>query len=133
MIPAMLAPFFWIGGNLSSKSTDPLLHVWMIPLYVIAGVLTWAALNNYLAYVSNWATDQYISRRQVDNQTPETILFEHARSMHPEAVRLLLQHRKKIWMIRQAPFDSREWADWVLFDAPEVHVDAVINFLQNSN
>jgi hypothetical protein len=131
MVPALLSPVFFICGYFASKWRGEL-AMWSIPIFFACLVMLWASFKNHHAYFSTIETENYTAARMAEITTPETLLFDYARQMHPEAVRLLLQHRKKVWMIRQAPFDSREWADWVLFDAPQVHVDAVIYILTNS-
>jgi hypothetical protein len=133
MVPGSLVPVMAVAAYSMFVSLTGWVNVaaW-IPVGV-GVVCLLAMVQNYRAYFRDMATNDYVSRRRADNETPETIIFQAARGMHPEAVRLLLLHRKKVWMIRHdESFDLHEWVDWVLEDAPIVHADFVIYFLQHS-
>lgn len=102
-------PFFLIG-------TMPLL-----------GIQAWAAFSAYFRHLD---IEDYASKRNSLATTAETRLFEYARTMHPETVKLLLLQRKVIWRVKEAK--PGEMADWVLDADPSVRVAFVEYVLENS-
>jgi len=95
-----------------------------MPLF---GIQAWAA---FAAYYRHMEIDDYASKRNALSTTAETRLFEYARSMHPETVKLLLLQRKVIWRVKEAK--PGEMADWVLDADPTVRVAFVEYVLENS-
>jgi hypothetical protein len=93
-------------------------------------ILAAQSVAMFWAYYTNLFTDQFVARRRAIAETPETRLFEMARQMHPEAVRLLLLHRKVVWHIKET--ELRELVDWVLDADARVHVGFVEYVLKNS-
>jgi hypothetical protein len=132
MVPAlgigvMLMAQMWINANGA---------VWMqqycmygsVPVMVI---LALQSVAGYWAYYSEILTEQFVERRRAITQTAETKLFEMARTMHPETVKLLLMHRKTKWRIKEAKVN--ELVDWVLDADPRVRYEMVEYILVNSN
>lgn len=95
-----------------------------MPLF---GIQAWAA---FAAYYRHMEIDDYASKRNALSTTAETRLFEYARTMHPETVKLLLLQRKTIWRVKEAK--PGEMADWVLDADPSVRVAFVEYVLENS-
>jgi len=103
-------------------------NYFLIGLMPVLAVQAWAAFG---AYYRHQAVDDFTQKRNATSNTAETRLFEYARSMHPETVRLLLLQRKLIWRIKEAK--PGEMVDWVLDADPRVHVTFVEYLLKNSN
>lgn len=101
----------------------------MIPLG-LAGVLVIAfVLNLWLYGQRRWA-DLYLDVQSARNATPEVRMMEAAKSMHPEAVKALLVHRRTIWRIKYIP--KKETVDWILDEASNVHAGFVDYVLDHS-
>lgn len=126
MVPAMvgLCLFVWWG-------TLPLewgRWAW-IPLGLALICALAAAMNFALYYGDGWSgimTSLWAARFR----TPEVMMFEAAKGMHPEAVRLLLTQRRIIWRTRYVA--QKDLVDWVLDEAPSVHVGFVRFVLEHS-
>jgi hypothetical protein len=93
----------------------------------LLGIQAWAAFSAYYRHLD---IEDYASKRNALSTTAETRLFEYARSMHPETVKLLLLQRKVIWRVKEAK--PGEMADWVLDADPTVRVAFVEYVLENS-
>lgn len=124
---AVLMLQMWIGGSgkpwmqlYCAYATVPV----MILLAVQCVVMFWA----YYARIFN---DEFVERRRALSTTAETKLFEMARMMHPETVKLLLMHRKTKWRIKEAKVN--ELVDWVLDADPRIRFEFVEYVLVNSN
>ncbi len=124
---AVLMLQMWIGGSgkpwmqlYCAYATVPV----MILLAVQCVVMFWA----YYARIFN---DEFVERRRALSTTAETKLFETAKLMHPETVRLLLMHRKTKWRIKEAKVN--ELVDWVLDADPRIRYEFVEYVLVNSN
>jgi len=124
---AVLMLQMWIGGSgkpwmqlYCAYATVPV----MILLAVQCVVMFWA----YYARIFN---DEFVERRRALSTTAETKLFEMARMMHPETVKLLLMHRKTKWRIKEAKVN--ELVDWVLDADPRIRYEFVEYVLVNSN
>jgi len=124
---AVLMLQMWIGGSgkpwmqlYCAYATVPV----MILLAVQCVVMFWA----YYARIFN---DEFVERRRALSTTAETKLFEMARLMHPETVKLLLMHRKTKWRIKEAKVN--ELVDWVLDADPRIRFEFVEYVLVNSN
>lgn len=89
------------------------------------------SLAGFWSYYSQLFTEQFLERRRAMTTTSETKLFEMARTMHPETVKLLLMHRKTKWRIKEAKVN--ELVDWVLDADPRVRYEMVEYILVNSN
>jgi hypothetical protein len=57
-------------------------------------------------------------------------MFEAAKGMHPDAVKYLVVQRRTLWRLRYVP--ASELVDWVLDEAPSVHVGFVEFVLDHS-
>lgn len=135
MVPALLAPVLfvlqmWI--NDFAERSDSAYLLWCgcvsVPAMVIFAI---QAVAGFRAYYHQMDTDQLVARRNALATTPEVRLFEMARMMHPEAVRLLLMHRKVVWRIKETPLV--DLVDWVLDADPRIHVAFVEFVLRNSS
>lgn len=94
---------------------------------IICGV---SGLLNLALYIYAHAGDVIMGMRQAMNSTPEVRMFEAARGMHPDAVKYLLTQRRTLWRVRYVP--QTELVDWVLDEAPSVHVGFVEFVLDHS-
>ncbi len=99
-----------------------------VPVMLILGAQSVAM---FWAYYSSIYTRQFVDRRNAQSTTADTRLFEMAKQMHPETVRLLLLQRKVVWQIKATPLS--ELVDWVLDADPRVHVGFVEHVLRGSN
>jgi len=128
MIPGILMVVCAVGGAwLWSEKND-----WGAALvFGIGVVFGLGMLINGWAYIQDRAAISYVAIRKAQNQTPETIIFEMARTMHPDAVAALLAHRRMLWRIRYVPVG--DLVDWVLDEAPSVHVGFVQFVLEHSS
>jgi hypothetical protein len=131
MLPAVgLAGLLMAQIWISAEGEGP----WLYCIYgnvPVMLILAAQSLAMFYAYYTALYTNQFVARRRALAENAETRLFEMARMMHPEAVRLLLMHRKVVWRIKQTPL--KELVDWVLDADPRVHVGFVEYVLQHSN
>jgi hypothetical protein len=97
-------------------------------LMPVFGLQAWAA---YQAYYRHLAVEDFINKRTAETTTAETRLAEMTRSMHPDAVRMLLMHRKMVWRIKEVKMG--DLVDWVLDADPRVHIRLVEYVLKHSN
>jgi hypothetical protein len=91
------------------------------------GIQAWAA---FVAYFRHAEVQDFVDKRNALSYTAEVRMFEFARTMHPEAVKLLLTQKKTIWRVKEAKL--HEMADWVLDADPSVRVEFVGYILENS-
>jgi hypothetical protein len=102
----------------------------LIPLG-LAIVLFISSVINAWAYIAEKWSNTYANIRTVQNSTPEVRMFEAAKTMHPEAVKALLVHRRTVWRVKYIPL--KDTADWILDEAPNVHAGFVDFVLDRSN
>jgi len=100
----------------------------VIGMMPILGIQAWAAFGAYYRHLD---VQDYIDKRNAVTTTPETRLFEFARTMHPEAVKLLLMQRKTKWRVTEAKLG--DLVDWVLDADPRVRVEFVEYLLEHSS
>lgn len=126
---AMPVLAIWVS-EIAERNAWPSLvfcNIFFIGLMPVLAIQAWAAFG---AYYRHQANEDYIEMRNADATTAETRLFEFARAMHPETVKLLLMHRKTKWRIKEARLG--DLVDWVLDADPRVHVQFVEYMLKNS-
>jgi hypothetical protein len=97
-------------------------------LMPVFGLQAWAA---YQAYYRHLSVQDFIDKRNAMTTTAETRLFDYAHTMHPDAVRMLLMHRKLVWRIKETKM--KDLVDWVLDADPRIHVGLVEYVLKNSS
>lgn len=126
MVPAVvgLVLFVW-WGTLPMEVGD---WAW-IPLGMALICWIGAVMNFALYYGEGWSSI-VTSLWSARFQTPEVMMFEAAKGMHPEAVRLLLTQRRIVWRTRYVP--QKDLVDWVLDDVPSVHVGFARFILEHS-
>jgi hypothetical protein len=124
-IGCVLMVQLWINAN--GGHWTALCIYGSVPVMVILGV---QSIAMFWAYYSQLFTDQMVQRRRALATTVETQLFEMARTMHPDTVKLLLMHRKMKWRVKESKLT--ELADWVLDADPRVRVEFVEHVLDNS-
>jgi hypothetical protein len=126
---AMMPAAAWV--NMAAERNGWAWMLWcscfLIGAMPLFGIQAWAA---FAAYYRHMEIDDYATKRNALSTTAETRLFEYARTMHPETVKLLLLQRKTIWRVKEAKLS--EMADWVLDADPSVRVEFVEFVLQNS-
>lgn len=135
MVPGMAAPILlvlqlWINGW-AEQAGVPSLYQCAWATVPIMAILAVQAAAGFRAYYRQIDVDQLSMKRNALATTAEIRLFEAARGMHPEAVRMLLKHRLMIWRIRETPIG--ELVDFVLDADPRVHYRFVEFVLLNSN
>ena len=124
---AVLMLQMWIGGN-----GKPWMQLYCAYATVPVMILLAAqCLAMFWAYYLRIFNDEFVERRRALSTTAETKLFEMARMMHPETVKLLLMHRKTKWRIKEAKVN--ELVDWVLDADPRIRYEFVEYVLVNSN
>jgi hypothetical protein len=124
---AVLMLQMWIGG--SGKPWMQLYCAYAtVPVMILLAV---QCLVMFWAYYARIFNDEFVERRRALSTTAETKLFEMARMMHPETVKLLLMHRKTKWRIKEAKVN--ELVDWVLDADPRIRYEFVEYVLVNSN
>lgn len=121
----MLQMWVWANGKPWMQSYCAYATV---PVMVLLAV---QCLVMFWAYYLRMFNDEFIARRQAMSQTAETRLFEMARLMHPDTVKLLLMHRKTKWRIKEARVN--ELVDWVLDADPRIRYELVEYVLVNSS
>ena len=135
MVPALLTPCLlvlqlWI--NLYAERMQMPWLLWCgcatVPAMMI---LAAQAVAGFRAYYRQIESDQLAMHRNALATTAETRLFEMARMMHPETVKLLLMHRKTKWRIKESHLS--ELVDWVLDADPRIRVEFVEFVLKNSS
>lgn len=131
MVPVFCLACLLIAQVWATKNQAELAGYCLIGTVPVAVMLAAQSAAMFWAYYSQVMTDQFVARRRALADTAEGRLFESSRMMHPEAVRLLLLHRRMVWRIKETPID--ELIDWVLDADPRVHVRFVEYVLRNSN
>lgn len=104
---------------------------WAIVPIGLGAIFALGTLINLWRYVEAFWTADWIRIRQVMNETPEVLMFQAARTMHPQAVENLLKHRRTLWRVKYIP--QKDLVDWVLDEAPSVHVGFVEFVLDHSS
>jgi len=133
MVPAGFFFIFMLAGYYIAQDAAgdwKCLAALALGLAFICGI---SAIRNHQAYFQRVQAETFAIQRDALTETSETLLFKYARSMHPEAVRLLLLHRKKLWMIKRGKGELADTVDWILEEAPIVHVEFCRFFLENSS
>jgi len=124
---AVLMLQMWIWGN-----GKPWMQLYCAYATVPVMILLAAqCLAMFWAYYLRIFNDEFVERRRALSQTAETRLFEMARLMHPDTVKLLLMHRKTKWRIKEAKVN--ELVDWVLDADPRIRYEFVEYVLVNSS
>ena len=130
MVPAALvAPVVW-WWNDWVMGGDPWKKLAIIPL-CLALVMGTSALINAVLYIYHRWAQMYADVQSVRNMSPEVRMFEAAKGMHPDAVKLLLVHRRSIWKIKYVPL--KDVVDWIFDDLPTVHAGFVDFVLDHSS
>lgn len=124
---AVLMLQMWISGSGKPWMQQYCAYA-TVPVMVLLAV---QCLAMFWAYYLRIFNDEFIERRRALSTTAETKLFEMAKLMHPETVKLLLMHRKTKWRIKEAKVN--ELVDWVLDADPRVRFEFVEYVLVNSN
>jgi len=127
---AMIPLGLWVDLIAERNSWPPLgfCNIFLFGLIPIFGIQAWAA---FAAYYRHLDVEDYSQKRAALSTTAEVRLFEYARTMHPDTVKLLLMHRKTKWRVKEAKIG--ELVDWVLDADPRVHVGFVEYVLGHSN
>lgn len=124
---AVLMLQMWIGG-----SGKPWMQLYCAYATVPVMILLAAqCLAMFWAYYLRIFNDEFVERRRALSQTAETRLFEMARLMHPDTVKLLLMHRKTKWRIKEAKVN--DLVDWVLDADPRIRYELVEYVLVHSS
>lgn len=100
----------------------------VVGLIPLLGIQAWAG---FIAYYRRLEVNDYADKRSALTTTAETRLFEYARTMHPETVKLLLMHRRTKWRIKETALN--DLVDWVLDADPRIRYEFVEYVLENSN
>lgn len=130
MVPAILAaPCVW-WWNDWAMGGDPWKKLAIIPAMLV-GIFTTSTLINGALYVYHHWSRMYSDVQTAKNSTPEVRMFEAARTMHPEAVKALLVHRRSIWRIKYVPV--KDTVDWIFDEIPTVHAGFVDFVLDHSS
>lgn len=124
---AVLMLQMWIGGNGKPWMQQYCFYA-TVPVMIL---LAAQCLAMFWAYYLRIFNDEFVERRRALSQTAETRLFEMARLMHPDTVKLLLMHRKTKWRIKEAKVN--ELVDWVLDADPRIRYELVEYVLVNSS
>lgn len=124
---AVLMLQMWIWGNGKPWMQEYCFYA-TVPVMIL---LAAQCLAMFWAYYLRIFNDEFVERRRALSTTAETKLFEMARMMHPETVKLLLMHRKTKWRIKEAKVN--ELVDWVLDADPRIRFEFVEYVLVNSN
>lgn len=124
MMAAMCFGVAWALMNAGYVEAAAVAGLFML-IFTVVGLASFAETQ------SRWMADVFRQRREALAVTPESVLFELARTMHPETTAQLLLYRKIVWRVREARAD--ELCEWVLDADPRVTVHFVEYVLQNSN
>lgn len=124
---AVLMIQMWIGGNGQPWMQQYCFYA-TVPVMIL---LAAQCLAMFWAYYLRIFNDEFVERRRALSQTAETRLFEMAKLMHPDTVKLLLMHRKTKWRIKEAKVN--ELVDWVLDADPRIRYELVEYVLVNSS
>lgn len=126
MVPAVAAVVcFLLARPLLGVARFDVLMGW--PLVFVGCIFGVAAVGNFVDY-RRWSSLMMLERRQMAvSQTPLSAELEAAKNVHPEVARMLINERKRAWMLRgQGRYD-------VLFGAPTVTDIFVKYVLENSS
>jgi hypothetical protein len=131
MMPFGLALLSGVGGSIciiawAAAGTSKRADAWMwlsVLAFGLCGICLIATITNWWIYTQTHAANIIAIIQAAQNSTPEVRIFEAARGMHPDAVHDLLAHRRLLWRVKYVAVG--ELVDWVLDEAPNVHVGFV--------
>lgn len=103
---------------------------WPTPFTALGWICGLAAVVNLYLYIQGHVAGERVAMVQARNSTPQVRLFEAARSMHPDAVRWLMLQQRIVWRMKYVPKEN--YVDWILDEAPGVHVGFLRFVLENS-
>ena len=126
MVPSMMMVLCIVAYG-ATESWGEWSYAWL----GLGGICGLAGLMNLILYAYAPAAQVQAEVRDAMNATPEVRMFEAAKGMHPEAVKYLLTQRRTIWRVRYVA--QADLVDWVLDEAPSVHVGFVEYVLDHSN
>lgn len=130
MVPALFIPCILAAQLLINSQAEAWMQYFVFGSVFVMVILLVQAIAMFRAYYAEIWTNQFVERRNALSTTSETRLFEMARMMHPETVKLLLMHRKVKWRIKESHIN--EMVDWVLDADPRIRVEFVEYVLKNS-
>lgn len=140
--------------------TDPRAWKWMIPaLFVVVllplsaavysngddwrvvsligfgacAVFGFAAIGNALAYYGTHYANIFYTRRQAMSMTPDALLLQNARQVHPKTLEMIFGERQRAWLLKAGidlPDEVKPYA--VLYARPDVTEYFFWYFLRNS-
>lgn len=98
-----------------------------------AAVCGLAAVGNFWDYRRAQALEVLERRRRAVTMTQLSAELEAARGVHPEAVKVLINERHRVWMLKSGARSEGMGPHAVLFGAPEVTDQFLSYFLANSS
>jgi len=108
MVPAMFMPVFGTVAAWLIEQTELYMQVIGMVIGIWAIVFLIAAIMNCWAYFSEIATDEFSSRQKALATTPQVLLSENMRQMHPSAISVLAMYGRTTWQVipGKAPEDD---------------------------
>jgi hypothetical protein len=131
IVPGLFIPFVLLGAFFLAQKGGAASY-WALALGLVAFILLIATVQNNSVYFAAIRARTQAEAHKAFIETPKTLLALRCETMHPETARLMFLQDKTVWMVKQRKdVTLHEFADFVLFDAPIVHIDFVLNFLNN--
>lgn len=131
LMPAMALPALFVVAVVLSDVGNDLAWTCAGGLVMLMPVLAVQAWAGFRAYYREVDVSQKETLRRALADSAEVRLFEYARLMHPETVRLLLKHRREVWRVRE--LKGEDLCTWVLDADPRVNVGFLEHVLKHSN
>jgi len=132
MIPGMaLGLAMLLTRFLLMSPTDWVRWLAVMPGFISA-MCAIAAIGNLVDYRREQSTGMFERRRRAMSLTPLSAELDAARGVHPDVVKVLINERHRVWMLKSGVRSEGINPHSVLFGAPDVTDSFLMYFLQSS-
>lgn len=115
----LMSPFEWVRW------------VGLVP-GLMAAMCGIASIGNLLDYRRSASVTMFERKRKAMSLTPLSAELESARGVHPEVVKVLINERHRVWMMKSGVKSEGVTPHSVLYGAPDVTEFFLLYFLQSS-
>jgi len=100
----------------------------VVGLMPFLGLQVWAG---FVAYYRRLDVDDFVTRRRAEVLTPQNILAESMKQMHPHAIDILAMYGRSTWMLIPGASPKKDEAMWILYGT-QVTSAFIYEFLRTS-
>lgn len=132
MVPGMVFGLaILITRYLMLSPTDWVRWMAIVP-GMISAICAIAAVGGLIDYRRTQSTEMFERRRRAMALTPLSSELDSARGVHPESVKILINERHRVWMLKSGVRAQGVTPHSVLYGAPDVTDSFLMYFLQSS-